>query len=179
MKFRHSVLLCSLFSLQEFAEGFRLSLHGNVGRSSNLRRRDNLFGTTSLADSSDIQYNTNLSLNGQNYQVSIDTGRWRAIFNVNARAWHLHSTLSDLQLGFMGGRHSEQRSRHGEDIIGHLCWRRSPRHVDRCLFSTRSNSIMVSFLGVVKTAQLEFAGFSINNQAYRRSYCTAIVTQHI
>jgi hypothetical protein len=75
MKFRRSALLCSLFALQEIAEGFRLNLHGNVDRSWNLQRRGNLFGTTSLADSSDVQYKTNLSLNGQSFLVEIDTGR--------------------------------------------------------------------------------------------------------
>lgn len=75
MKFYRSAVLCSLFVLQDLAEAFRLSLSGSLGGTSKLRRRGNIFGASTLNDTADIKYTTNLTLNGQTFQTIIDTGR--------------------------------------------------------------------------------------------------------
>jgi hypothetical protein len=75
MKSHRLPLLCALFLLQDLAEGFRLSLHGRLGRSLGLRRRGSLYGTSSLTNTADLQYSTNITLNGQPFATLIDTGR--------------------------------------------------------------------------------------------------------
>lgn len=75
MKPHQSSLFFGLVLLQDFTGAARLSLEGHLRRSSNLVRRGNIFGSSSLNDSSDIQYIANITLNGQSFQTLIDTGR--------------------------------------------------------------------------------------------------------
>lgn len=96
MKFRQSAVFCCLVALQDLAEAFQLGLQGSLGRSSKLRRRGNIFGSSSLSDSSDVRYYTNVSLNGQSFQVLIDTGRWDTTSKYTALTLICPSCSSDL-----------------------------------------------------------------------------------
>lgn len=78
MKFHRSAVLVSLLAVQDLAAAFRLGLRGTPSKRTTRRlsRRGNISGGAStLTDSSDIQYSTNLTMNGQSFNCLIDTGR--------------------------------------------------------------------------------------------------------
>lgn len=69
--------LCSLATLPvDLAEAVRLGIQGKHNLASRLQNRATLTGSTSLNDSSNIQYTTDINLGGTRFAVIIDTGRW-------------------------------------------------------------------------------------------------------
>ena len=70
-------LLYSLLTLPvDLADAVRIGLAGHRTPSRRqFQRRATLTGTTTLTDSSDITYTTNITLGGNQFSVIIDTGR--------------------------------------------------------------------------------------------------------
>ncbi len=72
------LILSSLLALPaDLAEAVRLGLQGKHIHPirGGLNRRTSLTGTTSLNDTQDINYTTNITLGGNQFAVIIDTGR--------------------------------------------------------------------------------------------------------
>lgn len=67
----------------DIVNGVHLELRGKTGVSrSELQRRTSLSGQVSLQDNQNLQYMTNITLNGQTFDVLIDTGRKVYAFQV-------------------------------------------------------------------------------------------------
>ncbi len=67
------------------AEAARLGLQGKRIHPirSGINRRASLTGTTSLNDTQDINYTTNITLGGNQFTVIIDTGRYAILFDIS------------------------------------------------------------------------------------------------
>ncbi|KAF7977727.1 hypothetical protein HWV62_2792 [Athelia sp. TMB] len=78
MRFHRSAVFVTALALQDLAGAFRLGIQGTPAKRSSRRglsRRASITGGQStLTDSADIQYRTNLTLNGQSFDCLIDTG---------------------------------------------------------------------------------------------------------
>ena len=69
-------LLWSLAALPvDLAEAVRLGIQGKSTLASRLQSRATLTGETTLNDTYNIQYTTNITLGGSQFLVIIDTGR--------------------------------------------------------------------------------------------------------
>ncbi|THG98835.1 hypothetical protein EW026_g3423 [Hermanssonia centrifuga] len=121
------LILSSLLALPaDLAEAVRLGLQGKHIHPirGGLNRRTSLTGTTSLNDTQDINYTTNITLGGNQFAVIIDTGS------------------SDLYVtGTVPGSVDTGKTSGVQYAIG-------------------------SVQGPVKTATLDFAGYTVENQAY-------------
>ncbi|EMD40138.1 hypothetical protein CERSUDRAFT_112356 [Gelatoporia subvermispora B] len=121
-------LYLSLVALPfEVSDALRLGITGKrvpPPRPRQLHRRASIFGTTTLADSYDVSYSTNITLNGAPFSVQIDTGS------------------SDLYVaGSVSGSQNTGKTAEVTYAVG---------GVD----------------GAVMTADLDFAGYTVSNQAY-------------
>ena len=125
-----SLLLYLSFLLDEvpIAHAIRLPLRARMGGfgNSGLARRASLTGTPDLTNQGNMQYQTNITLNGQSFQVLIDTGR-----SVPLRApRHSHSSGGRTQFGLVCGGKRERREGHWQERLGHL----RDRFHERCVF---------------------------------------------
>ncbi|KAI0696265.1 acid protease [Cytidiella melzeri] len=119
-------LLCSFAALPvDLAEAVRVGIQGtHTSLASRLQSRTSLSGSTSVSDSSNIQYTTNITLGGSSFAVIIDTGS------------------SDLYVtGTVSGATDTGKTAGVQYAIG-------------------------SIEGPVKLATLDFAGYTVQNQAY-------------
>ena len=67
----------ALLCLASYSSGLQLKIEGqrNVRPGHELLRRGNMDGTVALNNTADLTYYTNLTLGGQLFTVTIDTGR--------------------------------------------------------------------------------------------------------
>ncbi len=81
MKLLASSLLLYLSLLLDDAQAVRFPLQGRMGGFGNaygtsaMARRASILGTPDLSNQGNMQYQTNVSLNGKEFHVLIDTGR--------------------------------------------------------------------------------------------------------
>ena len=77
MKLLAPAFVFYLSCLLDDAHAARFSSRGRVGGfGGGLARRASISGTPDLSNEGNLQYQTNITLNGQQFQVLLDTGRY-------------------------------------------------------------------------------------------------------
>lgn len=163
-----SRVLLALAVVGDLAQAVRLSIHGRREQDTGLRRRGNVVGSSPLNNTGDVSYYTNITLGGSPFTVLIDTGRCVCTAELSCDA--ALKLISHCQLGFVGSRYGEGLAGHWQDKWGHVrCWRRQ-----RCVRLPlrqraygKSHGGLKRKPGPIKTATLEFAGYTVQNQAFR------------
>lgn len=111
-------ILCSLAALPvDLADAGRLGIIGTRVPQRSVathQRRASIVGTTGLTNSADIQYNTNITVGGSEFQVIIDTGRFVSPSNDTDPETH------SIQLRSLCYRHSGDQQGHWKVRDGKL-----------------------------------------------------------
>ena len=124
MKFLAPSLLLYLSLLLNdapIAQAIRLPIQGRIGGfgSSGLARRASISGTPDLSNQGNLQYQTNITVNGQQFQVLIDTGRCVPLHTKVAASVLTDGMRVQFRLVCCGKRKRCEGYR--EDWFGHLC----------------------------------------------------------
>lgn len=121
-------ILCSLAALPvDLADAVRLGIIGTRVPQRSVaahQRRASIVGTTGLTNSADIQYNTNITVGGSEFQVIIDTGR-----SVSPSMTHRDPETHCMQLRSLCYRHSSEQQGHWKVGDRELCRRVRERSV--------------------------------------------------
>lgn len=170
MKFLAPSLLLYLSCLLDelpIAQAIHLPLRARMGGfgDGGLARRASLTGTPDLTNQGNMQYQTNITLNGQTFQVLIDTGR----FVPAPKPLPLPFIGRHPQFGPVRGGKREWCEGHWQDRVSHL----RDRFYERCVLlgssvCTSSGAYDV-VEGPIKTATVELEGFKVDNQVFSES----------
>ena len=94
---------------------------GFAGHRDGLVRRASISGAPDLSNQGNLQYQTNINVNGQRFQVLIDTGRY---VTPPFRPVSIQSTRGGCQLGPVCVGHCPWSEGHWQDRLGDLRRRR-------------------------------------------------------
>ncbi len=180
MKFLAPSLLLYLSFLLDglpIAQAIHLPLKARMGGFGHggLARRASLTGTPDLTNQGNMQYQTNITLNGQAFQVLIDTGR--------SVPPHTPPQLvligGRTQFGLVRGGKREWREGHWQGRRGHL---RDRFHEGCVLLGSSVCALSGAYdvvAGPIKTATVEFEGFKVDNQVFSEHSSASILRAQV
>ena len=172
MKFLAQSLLLYLSLLLNdvpIAQAIRLPIQGRIGGfgSSGLARRASISGTPDLSNQGNLQYQTNITVNGQQFQVLIDTGRCVPLHTTSRRfcADRQDARLVPTCMLWEVATARRIRGRPARSPMPLV-----PLKVCAAPFTRVCSGCSRGFLGPIKTATVELEGFKVPNQAFSAYY---------